>query len=457
VVKWLIIADDFTGSLDVGVQFSKIRIPVRVTNELEIEKILKDYPFEVLVVNTETRHETAKDASDRVYHVAKAAWACGVRFLYKKNDSTLRGNIGSELCALLDATGAGPLYYIPAYPKLGRVTLDGVQYINGQKLANSAFAADPFTPVASSRITDVISQQSPVPSVCIKIGELVGSQEALCGKKDTIFVVDGQTDKELRHIGDHFVGMPRMLLAGSAGFAEVLPYIFPLQKSQPRMQPAINSALVVSGSLNAISKEQVDTFIAQSGAPIHYFSQEEKRDENYLSTTQGRRAIDEWIERLERQHVLIMCSKNDLAARSPKGECDAVHQADSRAEHQRIADRIGRIIWEFLRLGLVDLLVVFGGDTMRGILKRFGNVWLQPEEEIFPGIVQSYIVANDCQFTLVTKAGGFGEADTLSNIMNHYSLVGGSNAAKKNLRMQARRCKPSERSDANLIKPSSGL
>ena len=40
-----------------------------------------------------------------------------MKFFYKKTDSTLRGNIGSEIAALMDACKMERLPFIPAYPK----------------------------------------------------------------------------------------------------------------------------------------------------------------------------------------------------------------------------------------------------------------------------------------------------------------------------------------------------
>jgi len=55
-----------------------------------------------------------------VHGLACAAHERGIRFLYLKTDSTLRGNIGSEISAVLAAFPGSPLVYAPAYPRMGR-------------------------------------------------------------------------------------------------------------------------------------------------------------------------------------------------------------------------------------------------------------------------------------------------------------------------------------------------
>ena len=47
----------------------------------------------------------------------------------KKTDSALRGNVASELGAMLEASGGKRLCFFPAYPEMGRTTRDGVHFI----------------------------------------------------------------------------------------------------------------------------------------------------------------------------------------------------------------------------------------------------------------------------------------------------------------------------------------
>ena len=99
MILLLIIADDFTGALDTGVQFAArgARTEVVVDPQIDFSACGAD----VLVVDTETRHLPAADAYKAVFDLVERARRAGVRFIYKKTDSALRGNIGAELSALL--------------------------------------------------------------------------------------------------------------------------------------------------------------------------------------------------------------------------------------------------------------------------------------------------------------------------------------------------------------------
>ncbi|MGI6333099.1 MAG: four-carbon acid sugar kinase family protein [Saccharofermentanales bacterium] len=56
----------------------------------------------------------------------------------------------------LHASGVNRLLFIPAYPKNNRITIGGVHWINGAKVAESIFAHDPFEPVRHSNVADII-------------------------------------------------------------------------------------------------------------------------------------------------------------------------------------------------------------------------------------------------------------------------------------------------------------
>ena len=100
MVKLLIIADDFTGALDTGVQFAARGAATRVVTDLAYDFTLAD--AEVLVMVAETRHLPPEEAYDVVYRTARNAREAGIPYIYKKTDSALRGNIGSELTAVMD-------------------------------------------------------------------------------------------------------------------------------------------------------------------------------------------------------------------------------------------------------------------------------------------------------------------------------------------------------------------
>ena len=162
MIKLLIIADDFTGGLDTGVQFAARGIRTRVVTDPETDYVAAADGAEVLVVVAETRHMPPFRAYDAVYRVALAGKRLNVPHIYKKTDSGLRGNIGAELSAVMDACGEKQMAFLPSMPAMGRVTRNGVHYIDGQPVSESVFGRDPFEPVTESDVIRLLALQTPV-------------------------------------------------------------------------------------------------------------------------------------------------------------------------------------------------------------------------------------------------------------------------------------------------------
>ena len=158
----LILADDFTGALDTGVQFAACGIPTRVVVGEQVDLAASDAA--VLVVDTETRHLPAAEAYAVIAKLTRDAMSAGVFSIYKKTDSALRGNIGAELSALLKTSEERQLPFLPAFPQIDRVTRDGVHYISGVPVTESPFGIDPFEPVRHARVTELIGEQTDVPA-----------------------------------------------------------------------------------------------------------------------------------------------------------------------------------------------------------------------------------------------------------------------------------------------------
>ena len=91
MTRVLAIADDLTGALEVGALFAAAGMRSVVTADYA-----DDFDDPVIVIDTETRHSLPGEAESIVESRA-GGWSS---LVYKKTDSTLRGNIGSELRAL---------------------------------------------------------------------------------------------------------------------------------------------------------------------------------------------------------------------------------------------------------------------------------------------------------------------------------------------------------------------
>jgi len=230
--RWILgIADDLTGALETGAKFAGRGLGARVTTEVAVSS-----PPEVpvLVIDTETRHLPAGEAATVVRDAAESALRFAPWLVYKKTDSTLRGNIAAEFRALLESMPHRPLIYAPSYPEMGRTVKRGRLFVGGLPVHETAFAADPLDPVRES-----------------DIGVLLGAVPAV--------VLDGESYADVLAAAARIIAADSPpLCAGPAALAGALAQcLAPPDRGEVRALPRLPRCLVVNGSLHPASAAQV--------------------------------------------------------------------------------------------------------------------------------------------------------------------------------------------------------
>ena len=84
MVKLLMIADDFTGALDAGIQFAKRGIDTQIFTGRELRKKDISDTAQVLVVDSETRPLAGDEAYQIVKRITKNAVKLEIPFILKK-------------------------------------------------------------------------------------------------------------------------------------------------------------------------------------------------------------------------------------------------------------------------------------------------------------------------------------------------------------------------------------
>jgi uncharacterized protein YgbK (DUF1537 family) len=418
--KLLVIADDLTGANDVGVQFAKRRIPVLVRPSLSTDGLAWPDRLEVLVVSTESRHLDDHAAAERVSEAVGLGAAAGAGYYYKKTDSTMRGNIGSELEALLAASGQSILPFIPAAPQFGRTTIGGHQFVAGQPLHETVFANDPIDPIRSSSIPTIIARQSRVPVSVIGTPQLHSEESPAL--QAGIYVFDATTDDDLWRIGAWLKRRQLLkVVAGAAGFAELLPDLIDFAEPPAQVQRSAKwpeeRMLVVNGSLNATSLAQIECAQTENFA-VFTLSPELLVSTDGDESAESRRTIA-GILGLDAEGRDVMLRSIE-PGESPRRylEMGARLGLKPKDVHLRVAENFGRIISRLLPQTGFKIMAVFGGDTLAAIVRAFGWSGLWPQGEIIPGVVASKIDDQD-ELLLLTKAGGFGPTDLLQQVKDY--------------------------------------
>ena len=152
----LALADDMTGALETGAKFRAAGIEAVVS-----AKPVATAGAQALVLDTETRHLNAAEARRVVREFVTRSGIDSPRLVYKKTDSTLRGNISAELESLAELYPDWRIGYAPAYPALGRTVKSGVLYVDGIPAAETEFASDALNPISTSSIPALLHPALP--------------------------------------------------------------------------------------------------------------------------------------------------------------------------------------------------------------------------------------------------------------------------------------------------------
>ncbi|WP_251844466.1 four-carbon acid sugar kinase family protein [Enterococcus durans] len=404
MLKLLVIADDFTGALDTGVQFSKQGIQTLVSTETVVQYDALPQEIEVLVLNTESRHLTFEQAYEKTKKILEDAKVSQIPFIYKKVDSALRGNISAELKAILDTSEQAPVPFLPAYPEMNRVVIDGHLYIEDVLVSESVFAKDPYEPVTESNVMRRLQSEAGIESVLVKEQDL---------PKKGVVIFDAQTDDMLlthakRLADENLLGVT----VGCAGFAKILAQqLFPDGKEVAyKLQKPV---IVVCGSVNPITKKQIE--YVEKEYPRISLTAQQLLDPTYWEASAEQNEIKEYLQLMETQPLVIFETYSDQTT------AEIVTYSEEKALSAdvcrfRIGESLGKLTKALWSKHQENTFLFAGGDTLFQAMTVLGVTGIKPLTEIKPGVVLSAIEWNSQEMQVITKSGGFGTEELFEEI-----------------------------------------
>lgn len=396
----LVIADDLTGALDTGVQFSKSGAKTKILVLHDFYKTVFPLDFDVIVIDTETRHLDSQKAYSVIKDLAVSAVKSGIRYFYKKTDSLLRGNIGAELSALMDGAGKEKLFFFPSFPQIGRTVRNGVLYINDIPVSDAEVAKDLFNPVPSSCVSTIIGLQTEK-EVFINKDNLSSSG---------IYVFDSETEEEMQSKAQT-IGKDNILLsAGCAGFAGVLCRILGFTDIKDYGCDDLDgNFLVISGTPNAVTLSQLD--FAEKKGMVRILLPQEFKDREEVK--------DEKIKEFATLVTDCLNEKGWVAVDVGKAETSLTHEKEiSSLEIKRriISKNIGRLAKCIFDNNIDSTTLLVGGDILFAALNAMNIEVIIPECEIQPGVVLMEMEYRNKKYKVATKSGGFGNENLISNL-----------------------------------------
>lgn len=409
--RLLLIADDFTGALDTGIQFAGRGISTEVFAD---DKDFAGYTgdADVLVVNTNTRNSAAEEAYGRVRKAVRSGIGAGANCFYKKTDSALRGNIGSELQAVLDEaneaynTKEQAIQFVPALPQMNRVTKGGVHFIDGVPAAESEFARDKYAPVTRSSVKEIIGDQSDAP-VYIHSKRNIGTEPG-------IHVYDAESDSDLGDIAA-LLGEKSAyhMLAGCSGMAGTVPELLGLKGNKQGKTDFLHGLIAICGSTNKVTREQIE-YAEMQGFVHMNMGPEQTLDRSWRSGESAGGFLRACIDGFRKTGRLVIDTNDPEPGRT--AEYAGLHKLDADCVRNGISDTLGWLLKEMLDEGTRATIMLTGGDTLLGFLKNIDTMQLTPVCELDAGVVLSYLNYAGVDYPVISKSGGFGRHDLIARL-----------------------------------------
>jgi D-threonate/D-erythronate kinase len=406
--RWLILADDLTGAADCAVAFGRRGHASMVTWGEIGDAGDRDLP--VLAYDAASRGLAAEAAAARHADVLARLSGPG-RLLFRKIDSTLRGQPAAEIAAALahrkSRTGSAFGVFAPAFPATGRTTVDGRVRIEGRPLEQSeVWRRDHSYPNAD--LVDVLATAGirgvKVRLAAVRGGDLGATFAKLAREGDIIAACDAETDRDLHLIAEaSLLASSATFFIGSAGLAHALAGLDAAAAAEPPwMTASACGTLIVVGSLAGASRSAARELEA-TGSVAHFAVAPGMLLGG--GAGQGSLAADVMRRLAGGGDALIEIRMDDepdlsLGPRLSQALADAL---------QPVAPAIGA-------------LAATGGETAAALLSRFGVNGIRLADEIEPGVSLG-LTLGKLSIPVATKAGAFGDKYSLIRISERLRAV----------------------------------
>ena len=420
--KLAIVADDLASAMDCGIQVAKSGLQTLVPlSGYEIAAAAD--AADVVSIDTDSRSVPAGEAYERVKRAAGLMVAVGFPNIYKSVDSTLRGNLGAEVDAVLDVFHVDLAVVAPAYPLYGRTTVGGKHFLHGEPINKTEFATDPQCPVREANLVRLLSSQSKRKTGLVELGVLregdasVARQlAALTAQKTHLIVFDAQVETDLDRIARAVSATGyRVLWVGSTGLARCIPSALGIQSQdgpRPKHSSATDRIMLVVGSASEITHEQLQTLKQQRevvAVEMNPFRVIAGADAAAVEMERCRSRLVDALNGGSDVVLHVTSSRRDVSVAQSLGHAAGLTAVEVSAQ---IADALAHITRLVVEMCDLRGIVLTGGDTAKAVCAQLGAIGISIWQEVEPGIPLGRLVGEH-EMLIVTKAGAFGTPQAL--------------------------------------------
>ncbi len=403
--RWLILADDLTGAADCAIAFGRRGLPAAVRWGAADSGALP-----VLAHDADSRGLTAQEAARRHAGLLDRLLAPD-RTLFKKIDSTLRGQPAAETAATMAVLKArdGAVFGIcaPAFPATGRTTLDGHVRVDGRPLEEAEVWRRDHTYACAdlgAMLGGAGIRSGKVPLAIVRGPDLAAALARIAAAGDGVAICDAETEADLARIAAASLSAaPGAFFIGSAGLAHALAGLHEALPTEPvRLPRSPLGSLIVVGSLAAASRSATRALAGQDGV-VHL----PVSPETLLGDPAGGAAFADRVGTV-------------LAG----GDDALVEIAVAGALDMTLGPRLARVLAKTLDpvAGRIGAIAATGGETAAALLARLGVDGIRLVAEIEPGVSLG-LTLGGLSVPVATKAGAFGDSHSLIRIRERLRSV----------------------------------
>lgn len=412
--KYIVIADDLTGSNATCSLFKKIGL--RAASILKLQGDI-NYDVDVISYSTASRGLDKEEAYKKVSEAIKILKNKDVLVYNKRIDSTLRGNIGTEINAMLDNLEDDRIaVVIPSYPDSGRIVVNKTMLVNGVLLENSDAGKDPKTPIKTSCVESLIQKgikysstyftlsdiEQPIEEIVKKI------QEAI--KKSRVLIFDAVNNEDIIKISKAIIHSDINIITVDPG-----PFTLYYSKELQKKNHLEKKILMVIGSVTATTKKQIEYILQEEDIFLV-----KMKVEDFFEKETCLKEIERVITYIKKG---IASYDLFLVTTSPIGD-------EKKADLQKLAENLNTTVEEISKIianTLTETVVKIlketekfegvyssGGDITIALLEKLKAIGVEIREEVIPLAAYGRIIGGDFpNLKLVSKGGMVGDEKTI--------------------------------------------
>ena len=412
--KYIVIADDLTGSNATCSLFKKIGL--RAASILKLQGDI-NYDVDVISYSTASRGLDKEEAYKKVSEAIKILKNKDVLVYNKRIDSTLRGNIGTEINAMLDNLEDDRIaVVIPSYPDSGRIVVNKTMLVNGVLLENSDAGKDPKTPIKTSCVESLVQKDIKYSSTYFTLSDIAQPIEEIAKKiqeaikKSRVLIFDAVNNEDIIKISKAIIHSDINIITVDPG-----PFTLYYSKELQKKNHLEKKILMVIGSVTATTKKQIEYILQEEDIFLV-----KMKVEDFFEKETCLKEIERVISFIKKG---IVSYDLFLVTTSPIGD-------EKKADLQKLAENLNTTVEEISKIianTLTETVVKIlketekfegvyssGGDITIALLEKLKAIGVEIREEVIPLAAYGRLIGGDFpNLKLVSKGGMVGDEKTI--------------------------------------------